>query len=167
MNAAGRVHLARGELVADEEAVAIDCISPALTAPGTPPVLEFEESRCLRVDLGVDDVGLLPVGVGGIVDSKFATTWRRRKCPCRGRRPAPSAMCRPAAAEIARGLRPRRPPDGRPADRSTIGPGRSGRMAAMIVVCQPAWQLATTAGLPSASGCRRATSARKAASALH
>ena len=35
---------------------------------------------------------------------------------------------------------------------SMIGPGRSGRIAAIIMICQPAWQLPISTGLPSASG---------------
>ena len=35
-----------------------------------------------------------------------------------------------------------------------IGPARSGQIAAVIMICQPAWQLAMMMGLPSASGCR-------------
>ena len=42
---------------------------------------------------------------------------------------------------------------------------RSELIAAVIMVCQPAWQLAMTMGLLSASGWRRATSSIKAASA--
>ena len=38
-------------------------------------------------------------------------------------------------------------------------------IAAIIMICQPAWQLATITGLPSASGWRAATSSTKAASA--
>ena len=45
---------------------------------------------------------------------------------------------------------------------SMIGPARSGRIAAVIMICQPAWQLAMMIGLPSASGWRLATSAMKA-----
>ena len=48
---------------------------------------------------------------------------------------------------------------------TTIGPIRSGRIAAVIMVCQPAGQLAMTIGLLSASGWRRATSSINAASA--
>ncbi|KAG1477967.1 hypothetical protein G6F54_014028 [Rhizopus delemar] len=47
-----------------------------------------------------------------------------------------------------------------------MGPNSSGRMAAVIMICQPAWQLATTTGLPSASGCRAMISSRKRASAI-
>jgi hypothetical protein len=45
-----------------------------------------------------------------------------------------------------------------------IGPGSSGLIAAIIIICQPAWQLAMTTGLPSAFGCRAMTSSRNAAS---
>jgi hypothetical protein len=48
-----------------------------------------------------------------------------------------------------------------------IGPVRSGRTAAIIMVCQPAWQLAMTIGLPSASGWRWATSSMNVPSARH
>ena len=48
---------------------------------------------------------------------------------------------------------------------SMITPASSGRIAAVIIICQPAWQLAMTIGLPSASGWRFATSSRKTASA--
>ena len=34
-----------------------------------------------------------------------------------------------------------------------IGPNSSGRVAATIIIAQPAWQLPITTGLPSASGC--------------
>ena len=37
---------------------------------------------------------------------------------------------------------------------SMITPASSGRIAAVIMICQPAWQLAMTIGLPSASGWR-------------
>ena len=33
-----------------------------------------------------------------------------------------------------------------------IGPNSSGRVAAAIIIAQPAWQLPITTGLPSASG---------------
>ena len=46
-----------------------------------------------------------------------------------------------------------------------IGPNSSGRTAATISMAHPAWQLPTTTGLPSASGCRAMTSSRNAASA--
>ena len=46
-----------------------------------------------------------------------------------------------------------------------IGPVRSGLVAAIIMICQPAWQLAMIIGLPSASGWRAATSSTKIASA--
>ena len=36
-----------------------------------------------------------------------------------------------------------------------MGPNSSGRMAASIMIAHPAWQLPTTQGLPSASGCKR------------
>ena len=48
---------------------------------------------------------------------------------------------------------------------SMIGPVRSGLSAAIIMTCQPAWQLPITTGLPSASGWSAATLAMKAASA--
>jgi hypothetical protein len=50
---------------------------------------------------------------------------------------------------------------------SSSGPASSGRVAAMIAVCQPAWQLAITAGLPSAFGWRSRPSSMNAASAFH
>ena len=43
-----------------------------------------------------------------------------------------------------------------------IGPNSSGRVAAAIRICQPAWQLPITTGLPSASGCSSATRSRNA-----
>ena len=46
-----------------------------------------------------------------------------------------------------------------------IGPNSSGRMAASIMIAQPAWQLPITQGLPSASGCSAMTFSRKIASA--
>ena len=46
-----------------------------------------------------------------------------------------------------------------------IGPNNSGRMAASIMIAQPAWQLPITHGLPSASGCSAMTFSRKIASA--
>ena len=50
---------------------------------------------------------------------------------------------------------------------SMIRPASSGRIAAVIMICQPAWQLAMMIGLPSASGWRFATSSMKIASARH
>jgi len=47
-----------------------------------------------------------------------------------------------------------------------MGPNSSGRTAAVIMICQPAWQLATTTGLPSASGCSAMIFSRKCASAI-
>ena len=47
-----------------------------------------------------------------------------------------------------------------------IGPVRGrDRIAAIIMICQPAWQLPMITGLPSASGWRAATSSTKTASA--
>ncbi|CFE03362.1 Uncharacterised protein [Bordetella pertussis] len=46
-----------------------------------------------------------------------------------------------------------------------MGPNSSGRIAAVIMICQPAWQLPTTTGRPSACGCRAMISSRKRASA--
>ena len=42
-----------------------------------------------------------------------------------------------------------------------IGPARSGLSAAIIMICQPAWQLPISTGLPSASGWRAATASMK------
>ena len=64
------------------------------------------------------------------------------------------------------GFMPRQPAQydsGAPA--TIMGPNSSGRMAAVIMICQPAWQLPTTTGLPSDSGCRAMISSRKRASA--
>ena len=44
-------------------------------------------------------------------------------------------------------------------------PTSSGRGAASIMIAQPAWQLPTTTGLPSASGCSSCTLRRNCASA--
>ena len=46
-----------------------------------------------------------------------------------------------------------------------IGPNSSGRIAASIMIAQPAWQLPITHGLPSACGCSAMTFSRKTASA--
>ena len=46
-----------------------------------------------------------------------------------------------------------------------IGPIRSGWMAPIAMMAQPAWQLAMTQGLPWASGCIACTRSMKAASA--
>ena len=46
-----------------------------------------------------------------------------------------------------------------------MGPNSSGRIAASIMIAHPAWQLPTTQGLPSASGCKAMTFSRKTASA--
>jgi hypothetical protein len=46
----------------------------------------------------------------------------------------------------------------------TMGPVRSGWVAARIIVAQPPWQLPVTNGLP-VPGCALATARRKAASA--
>src|SRR3954447_3062858 len=46
-----------------------------------------------------------------------------------------------------------------------MGPNSSGRMAASIMIAHPAWQLPTTHGLPSASGCSAMTFSRNTASA--
>ena len=48
-----------------------------------------------------------------------------------------------------------------------IGPASSGRSAAIIMTCHPAWQLPMTTGLPSASGWRAVTASTKIASARH
>ena len=42
-----------------------------------------------------------------------------------------------------------------------IGPNSSGRIAASIMIAQPAWQLPMTQGLPSASGCSAMTFFKK------
>jgi len=46
-----------------------------------------------------------------------------------------------------------------------MGPNNSGRIAASIMIAQPAWQLPITQGLPFASGCAAATFSMKIASA--
>ena len=63
----GRVDLARRELVADEQVVGDPLhLAGVEQHRAAPPGLEVEEARGLGVDLGVDVVGLLPVGVGRI-----------------------------------------------------------------------------------------------------
>ena len=42
-----------------------------------------------------------------------------------------------------------------------IGPNSSGRIAAAIITCQPAWQLPITTGLPSLSLCISPTRSTK------
>ena len=46
-----------------------------------------------------------------------------------------------------------------------IGPNSSGQTAAAIRICQPAWQLPITTGLPAPSGCNCPTLRTNSASA--
>ena len=56
-----------GELVADEQIVGDPLHLPGIEQHrAAPPGLEIEEARGLGVDLGIDVVGLLPVGVGRV-----------------------------------------------------------------------------------------------------
>ena len=53
------------------------------------------------------------------------------------------------------GLSPAQYDSGAPA--TMMGPNSSGQTAAVMRICQPAWQLPMTAGLPRLSGCSSAT----------
>ena len=79
---------------------AIHCISPGVEQHrAAPPFLEFEEARRFGVDLGIDVVGLFPVGVGrvqrleigdeaGAVENAVRR-YRRRALSARCRRAVP------------------------------------------------------------------------------
>ena len=154
----GGANLAGRKLVADEQVVDDPLHFAGVEQNrAAPPGLKREEALLLGVDLGIDVVFLGPKRVrrielleigdevravelaGAEVAGKARSATCRRAC----RRDSASGSCR--------GRRPNR----RAASpRRRIGPMRSGRIAAVIMVCQPAWQLAMTIGLPSASGCR-------------
>ena len=127
-HAAGRVDLARGELVADEEVVGDPLhLAGVEQDRAAPPGLEVEEARRFGVDLGIEAVGLLPVGVGrierfeighqvGAVEDAVAEVAGQRRQPGAAQH----------AAEIAHRIACRaRPPSRRAANRRA----RSGRTA--------------------------------------
>ena len=64
-HAVGGADLAGRELVADEQVVGDPLhLAGVQQHRAAPPGLEFEEALRLRIDLGIDVVGLRPVGVG-------------------------------------------------------------------------------------------------------
>ena len=99
-DAFGRADLPGRELVADEQVVGDPLHLARVEQHGAPPPgLEFEEPLRLGIDLGIDVVGLGPVGVGGVeglkigdqagpVEGSGAEVAGKRRQPCAAHRPA-------------------------------------------------------------------------------
>ena len=102
-HAFGRANLAGRELVADEQVVGDPLhLARVQQHRAAPPGFEFEEALGLRIDLGIDVIGLGPKGVGGIERLEIADEARAVENPCAhvaGERGQPRAAER--AAEVA------------------------------------------------------------------
>ena len=102
-HALGRADLAGCELVADEQVVGDPLhLAGVQQHRAAPPGLEFEEALGLRIDLGIDVVGLGPKGVGGIERLEIGDEAGAVENPCAhvaGERGQPRAAER--AAEVA------------------------------------------------------------------
>ena len=160
---------ARDELVADEQLVGDRLHLLGIEQHrAAPPFLEFEKARRLGVDLRIDVVDLLPVGVVGVqrleirdqigaVEDAVAEIAGQRGQP--GAAQQPAEIAHRVLAVHAGPIGERRSGEH---DRAGAVPGGS---RLIIMICQPAWQLPIRQGLPSAFGWRSTTSSTKRASA--
>ena len=158
LDASGGKVVANKQLIDDE----LDFLGIQIDV-AAPPLFETQIPGRLGVDLRIEIVLLAPQRVGRVLIFEILHqpgAVELAVAEIAGQRGQPAAA--EQSARIAHGILPRTPAQYERGDPATmIGPNNSGRIAASIMIAQPAWQFPITQGLPFASGYCAATFSMK------